>query len=121
VVGLPGCGCPSSRPIRVARDAWGQIGDLVPAAGLALALSASGCAVFACDAHSVLVATKEERPRLELVHRGFRTTATGRLEELRELEVVREYWVRADDGTWHRVSAQQFEAAEVGRPIDLCR
>ncbi len=33
---------------------------------------------------------------------------------------VREYWVHARDGTWHRVSAEQFRAAEIGRGLEIC-
>jgi hypothetical protein len=84
-------------------------------------LSAFGCAALTCEPAMVLVARKEERPRLEMVHRGFRTNAVGRLEEIRTLEVVREYWVRADDGTWHRVSLEQFQGAEPGAPVEVCR
>ena len=33
---------------------------------------------------------------------------------------VREYGVHARDGTWHRVSAEQFRAAEIGRGLEIC-
>jgi hypothetical protein len=49
------------------------------------------------------------------------TSETGRLEEVRVPEVVREYWVRAQDGTWYRVSADQFRAVEIGGSVELCR
>ena len=67
------------------------------------------------------MAAKEERARLDMVPRGIQTTEAGRLEDLRAPEIVRDYWVRADDGTWYRVSLDKFRAAEVGRPLELCR
>jgi hypothetical protein len=50
--------------------------------------------------HSVpmTIALKEERARLDMVSHGTWTSETGRLEEVRVPEVVREYWVRAQDG-----------------------
>jgi hypothetical protein len=33
---------------------------------------------------------------------------------------VRDYWVQAREGTWHRVSAEQFRAAEIDRALELC-
>ena len=67
------------------------------------------------------MAAKEERARLDMVPRGVETTGTGRLDVLRAPEIVRDYWVRAEDGTWYRVSLDKFRAAEVGRPLELCR
>jgi hypothetical protein len=49
------------------------------------------------------------------------TTETGRLDVLRAPEIVRDYWVRAEDGTWYRVSLDKFRAADIGRPLELCR
>jgi hypothetical protein len=90
------------------------------AAGVCLVLLAAACASFTCRPLSVTVAAKEERARLDMVPRGVET-ATGRLEVLRAPEIVRDYWVRAEDGTWYRVSLDKFRAAEVGRPLELCR
>ena len=99
------------------------VGRLVgPAvAGVCLVLLAAACASFDCRPVSVTVAEKEERARLDMVPRGVETTATGRLEPLRAPEIVRDYWVRAGDGTWYRVSLDKFRAAEVGRPLELCQ
>jgi len=99
------------------------VGRLVgPAvAGVCLVLLAAACASFVCRPLSVTVAEKEERARLDMVPRGVETTATGRLEPLRAPEIVRDYWVRAGDGTWYRVSLDKFRAAEVGRPLELCQ
>jgi hypothetical protein len=68
-----------------------------------------------------VVAQKQERARLESVPRGIHTTGTGRLEEDRRTEIVRDYWVRAQDGTWHPVSMEQFRAVEVGQSLEICR
>jgi hypothetical protein len=86
-----------------------------------LVLLAAACASFTCRPLSVTVAQKEERARLDMVPRGVETTATGRLDVLRAPEIVRDYWVRTEDGTWYRVSLDKFRAAEVGRPLDICR
>ena len=90
----------------------------IAAGGLVLVLS--GCAGLSCQQTSITVAKKEERGRLETVPRGY-TTETGRLEELRRPEIVRDYWVQDATGTWHRVSLEQYRAVEVGRPLELCR
>ncbi len=91
------------------------------AAGMCLVLLASACASFACRPLSVTVAEKEERARLDMVPRGVQTTEAGRLDVLRTPEIVRDYWVRAEDGTWYPVSFDRFRAAEIGRPLELCR
>jgi len=83
-------------------------------------LALSGCAGLACRPTSITVATKEERSRLETVPRGY-TSETGRLEEIRRPEIVRDYWVRDVDGTWYRVSLDQYREAEAGRPLEVCR
>jgi hypothetical protein len=90
------------------------------ALGLLAALIAA-CGPLTCHAVPVTVAQKEERSRLEMVSHGAFTSETGYLKEARVPEVVREYWVRAQDGTWYRVSADQFRAVEVGGSVELCR
>ena len=90
-------------------------------AGVCLVLLAAACTSFVCRPLSVTVAEKEERARLDTVPRGVETTATGRLDVLRAPEIVRDYWVRAGDGTWYRVSLDKFRAAEVGRPLEFCQ
>ena len=89
---------------------WCLLGSLVAA-----------CSVLTCQPVPVTVAQKEERSRLDMVSRGVGTSPTGRVEEIRVPEVVREYWVRAEDGTWYPVSADRFRAVEVGGSVELCR
>jgi len=90
-----------------------------PALGwLLLTLALGGCATVACQPTSIVVARKEERARPESSP-GLRTTETGRLEE-RPLTVIRDYWVEAEDGTWHRVSAEQFKDARVHGRLEIC-
>lgn len=86
----------------------------------ALGLALSGCASLSCQPHSITVAQKEERGRLETAPGGF-TSETGRLQEVRRPEIVREYWVQDTKDTWHRVSVEQYRAAEAGQPLELCR
>ena len=81
----------------------------------------AACSLLTCRPVPVTVAQKEERSRLEMVSRAVWTSATGHVEELRVPEVVREYWVRAQDGTWYRVSEDRFRAVEVGSSVELCR
>lgn len=104
-------GLPKSGP-------WSRRAIGIAAGALGLALS--GCASLSCQQTSITVAKKEERGRLETVPRGY-TTETGRLEELRRPEIVRDYWVQDATGTWHRVSLEQYRAGEVGRPLEICR
>jgi len=90
------------------------------AGALLLALAAS-CATPACHPLTIVVAQKEERARLERAPRGIRTTETGRLEEDRRTEIVRDYWVRAQDGTWYPVAQDRYRTTEIGQPLELCR
>ena len=79
------------------------------------------CTMFVCHPVTVIVANKKELARLENAPGAIRTSETGRLEEdVRQSTTVREYWVQARDGAWHRVSAEQFRAAEIDRALELC-
>lgn len=104
-------GLPESGP-------WRGIAIQIAVGSLALVLV--GCAGLTCQPTSITVAKKEERGRLETVPGGY-TTQTGRLEELRRPEIVRDYWVQDATGTWHRLSLEHYRAAEVGRPLEICR
>ena len=99
---------------------WMRQCVLGAASGL-LATIVAACGSLTCHPMPVTVAQKEERARLDMVSHGTFTSETGRLEEVRVPEVVREYWVRAQGGTWYRVSADQFRAVEVGGTVELCR
>lgn len=90
------------------------------AAAQLLVLVAS-CSMPTCRPLTIVVVQKEERARLESVPHGIRTTETGRLEQDRRNEIVRDYWVRAQGGTWHPVLVDRYRVAEVGRPLQLCR
>lgn len=90
-------------------------------AGALLLLLAASCSMPACRPLTIVVAHKEERARLESLPHGIRTTDTGRLEEGRRTEIVRDYWVRAPDGTWYPVTMDRYRAVEVGQPLELCR
>jgi len=63
---------------------------------------------------------KEERARVDTKSVGF-TSETGRLEEIRRPEIVRDYWVLDAGGSWQRVSLAEYQAAEVGRALAVCR
>jgi len=77
--------------------------------------------VFVCHAVAVTVANKKERARLETVPGALRTTETGRVEEdVRQSRTIREYCVQTREGTWYRVSAEQFRSAELGHALEVC-
>ena len=99
-----------------------KLGTILTKIALSLCVFAlAGCAVFVCHPVTVTVANKKELARLETVPGAMRTTETGRLEEdVRQSRTVREYWVQTREGTWYRVSAEQFRAAEVGRALEIC-
>ncbi len=83
-----------------------------------LVLVFSGCASLSCQQTPITVAKKEERGRLDTIPRGY-TAETGGLEEIRRPEIVRDYWVQDAEGTWHRVSVEQYRTAEVGQVLEL--
>jgi hypothetical protein len=82
---------------------------------------AGGCALFTCQPISVVVAEKQERQRVDIAPTGFRTDETGRVEEIETVRVVRTYWIRSEEGRWYSISAAEFEAAQVGQRIEVCR
>ena len=88
--------------------------------GGALILLLSGCASLSCQPASIMVVKKEERARVDTKSVGF-TSETGRLEEIRRPEIVRDYWVLDADGSWQRVSFKEYQAAEVGRALEICK
>ena len=93
-------------------------------ASVAAALLASllaGCATFTCKPETVVVVKKEERVRLATTPGGLRETETGRVVEVERMARVREFWVQSETGSWHRVSAEQLRAAEIGRPMEVCQ
>ena len=91
-----------------------------PVIAAVLVLVFSGCASLSCQQTSITVAKKEERGRLDTIPRGY-TAETGGLREIRRPEIAHDYWVRDAEGTWHRVSVEQYRAAEVGQVLELCR
>ncbi len=88
---------------------------------LSIAMFVGGCASLACRPLTIDVAKKEERPRVDTIYSGARTTGGGALEEVRTPVVVRDYWLQAKDGTWYRVPEDRFRAAEAGRPLEICQ
>lgn len=84
-----------------------------------LVVAFSGCASLSCRPTPVTIVKKEERSRLETVPRGF-SSETGRFEELRRPEIVRDYWVQDSEGGWHRVSFETYREASVGQRVELC-
>jgi len=89
-----------------------------------LILALSGCAGLSCQPASITVAKKEERARLGTVPHGY-TTETGRLEELRRPEIVRDYWVWDADGLApslpRAVPRDRGRAGSGHLPVSVCR
>lgn len=81
----------------------------------------AGCASIPCTLKTIVVAKKDARVRLERIVSGLRTTPFDRVEEVRTEIPVREYWVQAQDGSWHRLLAAEFKAAQVDKPLEICR
>lgn len=72
-----------------------------------LAAALHGCASITCAPVTIVVADKDERPRLQSEPRGLRTDELGRLKEQRREVIVPEYWVRtarAAGTAWSRPS-----------------
>ena len=81
----------------------------------------ASCASISCKPAQIVVAQKEERLRTEQRTVGTRPTARGGVEEIRRDVTVREYWVRAVDNEWYRISEEQYEVAVPNATIDICR
>lgn len=88
---------------------------------LLLSIALAACATLDCRPLTIIVAKKEERTRIDDSVRGVRTDSLGRLEEVRRFAVVPDYWIVAEDGSSSRVSPERFQAAEVGKPLEVCR
>ena len=66
---------------------------------VAVALAAlGGCADVACTPATIVVADKDERPRLRSEPTGLRTAELGRVKAQRRDVIVSEYWVRDESG-----------------------
>ena len=89
---------------------------------LVAALPLGACATGApCTPVSIVVTAKEERTRIRMEPGGLRTTETGQLREVYREVLVREYWLKDAQGRWDLVSEAAWRAAEVGRPVEVCR
>jgi hypothetical protein len=88
---------------------------------VALAAALGGCASLTCAPVTIVVAARDERPRLLSEPRGLRTDELGRLKEQRREVIVPEYWVQDREGRWYRVGEAEWRAAEPGQPMALCR
>jgi hypothetical protein len=88
---------------------------------VALAAALAGCASVACTPVTVVVAAKDERPRLQSEPRGLRTDELGRLKEQRREVIVTEYWVQDREGRWYRVGEADWRTAEPGQSMTICR
>jgi len=95
------------------------IGRGIVSMSLLVASGLGGCASMACETSVIVVVKKDERARLE-TPLGWHQTESGRIEEA-PMTTVREYWVQAEDGGWHRVSSQQFDAVATGDRLEVCR
>ena len=88
------------------------------AATVLLAVVLGACGPMPCRPTTIVVTRKEERAKPETPP-GIRITETGRIEEPLTV-ITRAYWVQGEDGTWHQVSSEQYDAAQVGQQLQLC-
>jgi hypothetical protein len=91
------------------------------ATGLVALLLLAGCASGACRPLTIEVAKKEERAFLATPSNQPLTTQPGGLVDTATPRVERTFWVQAKGGSWHPVPEEKYQAAEVGRPLELCR
>jgi hypothetical protein len=103
------------------------LGDMTLLSGTRLALVVfmgtivASCASVSCKPAQIVVAEKEERLRREQKTVGTRPTVGGGVEEIRRDVTVREYWVRAVDNEWYRISEEQYEVVVPNATVDVCR
>lgn len=81
----------------------------------------AGCAGVICRPATIVVAAKDTHVRLESEFLGITTDHAGRLVERRRDVIVLEYWVRDQEGHWHRVAEAAWRRAAVGEPLEVCR
>ena len=92
------------------------------AALIASVATLSGCAELACTPATIEVASKDTRTRMVDEFRGVTNDETGRgTNEIRKEKLVAEYWVADRQGHWYRVSEAQWQSAEPGQPLTVCR
>lgn len=91
------------------------------AAAIVAGALAAGCASAACAPAAVVVERTEERREMRTEVRGVHTGPTGAVVEDRGEVMVSTYWVLGRDGRWYRVSAAEFQGAEPGSTLSLCR
>jgi len=113
-----------SNESEVKHPAWEYPETMRPAAvalAVALLVILDGCAGVTCTPVVIVVAEKEERPRLQSEPRGLRTDELGRVTEQRREVIVSEYWVRDPDERWYRVAASAWQGVEPGQSLRVCR
>jgi hypothetical protein len=102
------------------RDFFARVGVLATLMGLVATLVS--CGVFTCTPSSIEVASKDRRTRMVSEVRGITNDETGRgVDEIRREKLVTEYWVADRQGHAYRVSEAQWNSAEAGQPLTVCR
>ena len=81
----------------------------------------SACAAVTCAPATVVVERKEERRGLRSEFRGMRTSPTGAVVQEQREVVVPEYWVLGTDGRWYQLGQSEWQAAEPGSTVSVCR
>jgi hypothetical protein len=91
------------------------------AATLLAAPLLAGCASLGADIPaSIVVADKDRRTRWDTTVLGQRRSpVTGRVEDIRREDMLDEYWVKATDGRWYRVSKEDWDRAVVGQAMPV--
>jgi len=81
----------------------------------------AACAAVTCAPATVVVERKDERKELRSELRGMRTSPTGAVVADRREVLVPEYWVLGTDGRWYQLGQSEWQAAEPGSTVSVCR
>ena len=86
--------------------------------GITLITVLPGC-IGQWEPITIIVVAKEIQPRWDSRVIGLQTGPSGRVVEIRQEQIVYEYWVKDIGGRWHQVSQREWQAAQLGEPFDL--
>ncbi len=68
-----------------------------------------------------MVVAKDVRSRPERRVRGYLVMPYGDVIEDRDVVIVKDYWVKGEDGRWRAVGESTWRRAVVGKPLEVCR
>jgi len=113
-----------SNESEVKHPAWEYPETMRPAAvalAVALLVILDGCAGVTCTPVVIVVAEKDERPRLQSEPRGLRTDELGRVTDPVLGDDDLPALLRDPDERWYRVAASAWQGVEPGQSLRVCR